>query len=55
MIMEQSENPMTGQCSADTYELMCPVALPLFLCFFCDTVYNTVFGCMISIHILLIY
>jgi len=28
MIMEQSESPMTGQCSADTYELMCPVALP---------------------------
>jgi hypothetical protein len=28
MIMEQSETPMTGQCSTDTYELICPVALP---------------------------
>jgi len=28
MIMEQLESPMTGQFSADTYELMCPVALP---------------------------
>lgn len=55
MIVEQSVSPMIVQCSAHTYELMCPVALSLFFWVYCDTVYSTVFGCLISIHSLFIY